>query len=151
MRHLDFSPLYRSAVGFDNLMSLLDAAQKKPASDGYPPYDIEKLDDDSYRVTVAVAGFAADDLEIEVRDNQLVIAGKGAGGDDGAQTFLHRGIARRAFELRFQLADHVVVRGADLKDGILTVGLEREIPEALKPRKIPIGGSAKVIDAQAAA
>ena len=146
MRHLDFSPLYRTAVGFDHLMSLLDAAQKSPASDGYPPYNIEKLGGDTYQVTVAVAGFGAEDLDLEVRDNQLVIRGKGTKNDGEAQTYLHRGIARRTFQLRFQLADHVEVKGADLKDGLLVIDLEREIPEALKPRKIAIGGSSKVID-----
>lgn len=155
MRPLDFSPLYRTAVGFDNLMSVLDEARKGPASDGYPPHNIEKLDSDSYRVTVAVAGFTADDIEVEVRDSHLVISGGGAKDDGEAaqeRTYLHRGIARRAFELRFQLADHVVVKGADLRDGLLEIGLEREIPEALKPRRIPIGGgSPKVIDSKAAA
>ncbi len=146
MRHLDFSPLYRTAVGFDHLTSLLDAAQKSPASDGYPPYNIEKLNGDTYQVTIAVAGFGAEDLDLEVRDNQLVVKGKGAKAGGETQTYLHRGIARRTFQLRFQLADHVEVKGADLKDGLLVIDLEREIPEALKPRKIAIGNSSKVID-----
>ena len=137
MRTFDFSPLYRSAVGFDRLMSVLDAAQKTSGDDGYPPYNVEKTGDDAYRVTVAVAGFGANELEVQVRDGQLVISGKTEQGD---AAYLHRGIARRAFERRFQLADHVEVKGAGLKDGLLVVDLEREIPEALKPRRIPIAG-----------
>ncbi len=137
---LDFSPLYRSAVGYDRLMSMIDAAQKGSGPDSYPPYNIEKIGDDKYQVTVAVAGFTADDLDLEVRDGQLVIVGKsGSSRDKG--NFLHRGIARRAFERRFQLADHVEVKGADLRDGLLTIDLEREIPEALKPKKIVVRGS----------
>ena len=149
MRTFDFSPLYRSAVGFDRLMSVLDAAQKTSGDDGYPPYNIEKTGEDAYQVTVAVAGFGPDDLDVQVRDGQLVIAGKieKAGGE---AAYLHRGIARRAFERRFQLADHVEVKGADLKDGLLVVDLEREIPEALKPRRIAIRGAGKVIDGQSA-
>ena len=149
MRTFDFSPLYRSAVGFDRLMSVLDAAQKTSGDDGYPPYNIEKTGEDAYQVTVAVAGFGPDDLDVQVRDGQLVIAGKieKVGGESA---YLHRGIARRAFERRFQLADHVEVKGADLKDGLLVVDLEREIPEALKPRRIAIRGAGKVIDGQSA-
>lgn len=145
MRTFDFSPLYRSAVGFDRMMSLLDAAQKNVPADSYPPYNIEKTGEDAYQVSVAVAGFGADDLDVEVRDGQLVIAGKGDAGD-GEVTYLHRGIARRAFERRFQLADHVEVRGADLRDGLLVIDLAREVPEALKPRKIAIKGVGKVIE-----
>ena len=141
----DYSHLYRTAVGFDRLMTLVDAAQKSTSSDGYPPYNIEKLGSDAYRVTVAVAGFRQENLDVEVRDGQLVIRGRNDEAEKG-KNFLHRGIALRAFERRFQLADHVEVRGADLREGLLTIDLEREIPEALKPRKISIQGAAKVLD-----
>ena len=145
MRTFDFSPLYRSAVGFDRLMSMVDAAQKSASADSYPPYNIEKTGENAYQVTLAVAGFGADDLDIEVRDGQLVVVGKGSTEDDQSR-YLHRGIARRAFERRFQLADHVEVKAADLKDGLLVIDLVREIPEAMKPRKIEIKGAGKVIE-----
>jgi len=149
MRTFDFSPLYRSAVGFDRLMNVLDADQKNGPADSYPPYNIEKTGEDSYQITVAVAGFGPSDLDVEVRDGQLVIVGKGAAEERDNQ-FLHRGIARRAFERRFQLADHVEVRAADLVDGLLKVDLVREIPEAMKPRKIDIQSGGKVIEDQSA-
>lgn len=149
MRNFDFSPLYRSAVGFDRMTSLLDAAQKSAAADTYPPYNIEKTGEDAYRITLAVAGFRAQDLEMEVRDGQLVIVGKGDAEGDGSQ-FLYRGIARRAFERRFQLADHVEVRGADLRDGLLVVELMREIPESMKPRRIEIGSAVPTIEGETA-
>jgi len=149
MRTFDFSPLYRSAVGFDRLMNVLDAAQKNGAADSYPPYNIEKTGEDSYQITLAVAGFGSSDLDVEVRDGQLVIVGKGATEEQDNQ-FLHRGIARRAFERCFQLADHVEVKAADLVDGLLKVDLVREIPEAMKPRKIDIQTAGKVIEDQSA-
>ena len=149
MRTFDFSPLYRSAVGFDRLMNVLDAAQKNSAADGYPPYNIEKTSEDSYQITLAVAGFGAADLDVEVRDGQLVIVGKGDSEKQDTQ-FLHRGIALRAFERRFQLADHVEVKAADLVDGLLKVDLEREIPEAMKPRKIDIRTGGTIIEDQSA-
>lgn len=149
MRTFDFSPLYRSAVGFDRLMNVLDAAQKNSAADGYPPYNIEKTSEDSYQITLAVAGFGAADLDVEVRDGQLVIVGKGDSEKQDNQ-FLHRGIALRAFERRFQLADHVEVKAADLVDGLLKVDLEREIPEAMKPRKIDIRTGGTIIEDQSA-
>ncbi|MGB0629234.1 MAG: Hsp20 family protein [Alphaproteobacteria bacterium] len=149
MRTFDFSPLYRSAVGFDRLMNVLDAAQKSGAADSYPPYNIEKTGVNSYQITVAVAGFGPSDLDVEVRDGQLVIIGKG-GAEEQDNQFLHRGIARRAFERRFQLADHVEVKAADLVDGLLKVDLVREIPEAMKPRKIDIQSGGKVIEDQSA-
>lgn len=149
MRTFDFSPLYRSAVGFDRLMNVLDAAQKNGAADGYPPYNIEKTSEDSYQITLAVAGFGSADLDVEVRDGQLVIVGKGDSEEQDNQ-FLHRGIARRAFERRFQLADHVEVKAADLVDGLLKVDLVREIPEALKPRKIDIRTGGTIIEDQSA-
>ena len=149
MRTFDFSPLYRSAVGFDRMTSLLDAAQKSAAADSYPPYNIEKTGEDAYRITLAVAGFGAADLDMEVRDSQLVVIGKGDSERDDTQ-YLHRGIARRAFERRFQLADHVEVRGAELRDGMLVVDLVREIPEAMKPRRIEIGTVAPTIEGETA-
>ena len=149
MRTFDFSPLYRSAVGFDRLMNVLDAAQKNGAADGYPPYNIEKTSEDSYQITLAVAGFGSADLDVEVRDGQLVIVGKGDSEEQDKQ-FLHRGIARRAFERRFQLADHVEVKAADLVDGLLKVTLVREIPEAMKPRKIDIRTGGTIIEDQSA-
>lgn len=149
MRTFDFSPLYRSAVGFDRMTSLLDAAQKNTAADSYPPYNIVKTGEDAYQISVAVAGFGPQDLDVEVRDGQLVIIGKGANENDDVN-FLHRGIARRAFERSFQLADHVEVKAADLKDGLLVIDLVREIPEAMKPRKIEIQTVTSVIDDQTA-
>ena len=147
MRTFDFSPLYRSAVGFDRLMTVLDAAQKNGGADSYPPYNIEKIGEDVYQITVAVAGFSSADLDVEVRDGQLLIVGKSTN-EEQDNHFLHRGIARRAFERRFQLADHVEVKAADLADGLLRVDLIREIPEAMKPRKIRIQSSKTVIEGE---
>jgi molecular chaperone IbpA len=144
MRNFDFSPLYRSTVGFDRLAKLVDASMAEQAQPAYPPYDIVKTGEDAYRITVAVAGFSEDELNIESRDGQLVISGKKAE-EEGEQTFLHRGIAKRAFERRFQLADHVRPSGARTENGLLHVELVREVPEALKPRRIEIGG-AKTIE-----
>ena len=149
MRTFDFSPLYRSAVGFDRMTSLLASAQKTAAADSYPPYNIVKTGEDAYQISVAVAGFGPQDLDAEVRDGQLVIFGKGANERDDVN-FLHRGIARRAFERRFQLADHVEVEAADLKDGLLVIDLVREIPEAMKPRKVEIQSATTVIEDQPA-
>ena len=138
MRSFDFSPLYRSAIGFDRLPSLLDAAMRtNGTAEGYPPYNIEKTGEDAYRITIAVAGFGPDELDVEARDNVLVVKGK-AGADAEGVKYLHRGIAGRAFERRFQLAEHVRVDAADLVNGLLTVDLVRELPEAMKPRRIEI-------------
>ena len=147
MRTFDFTPLYRTAVGFDRLMSVLDTAQKNVWTDSYPPYNIEKTGDDAYQVTIAVAGFSREELDVEVRDNQLVVVGKGANNRKETE-YLHRGIGRRAFQRLFQLADHVEVRGADLKDGLLVINLVRELPEAMKPRKIEIGAHDNVLDGE---
>lgn len=141
MRNLDFTPLYRSAIGFDRMASLLDAMttseQKQPA---YPPYDIELTGEDSYRITMAVAGFEQSELDIQVEQNRLTVTGKKP--DESAQrNFLHRGIAARNFERRFQLADHVKVTDAKLANGLLHIELVREIPEAMKPRKVEISNS----------
>jgi len=149
----DMSPLFRSTVGFDRLSRLMDAAMQQPAEAvNYPPYNIEKQGDDAYRVTMAVAGFGPDDLEIVSAENQLVIKGHAAPEADGV-IFLHRGIARRAFEHRFNLADHIKVVGASLDNGLLTIDLVREVPEAMKPRKIAINatsGSAQLTQSKAA-
>jgi len=143
MRNFDFSPLFRSTVGFDNMSRLLDAATRSAeTADGYPPYNIEKLGDDDYRITVAVAGFGPEDLEITQKESSLVIQGRAAP-EEGERTYLHRGIAGRAFERSFQLADHIRVVGADLQNGLLVVTLKREVPEALKPRTIEIGTAPK--------
>ncbi len=143
MRHYDFSPLYRSTVGFDRLASLLDQVTTSDnGSNSYPPYNIEKTDEDAYRITLAVAGFAEDELNIEAKEGQLVVSGKKTP-SQGEATYLHRGIAERAFERRFQLADHVRATGAMTENGLLHVDLVREVPEALKPRTIEIANMAK--------
>ena len=151
----DLAPLYRATVGFDRIADMMDRAL---ASDGsaqtYPPYNIEKTADDAYRISIAVAGFGPGDLSVEVKDGAVVVAGRKAD-DNGERTFLHRGIATRAFERRFQLADHVRVTGASHADGMLHVELQREVPEALKPRRIdiatasPAAVEADVVDAKA--
>jgi len=154
MRTFDLAPLYRSTVGFDRLFSLLDQVGGLDGSaPTYPPYNIERLDENAYRVTVAVAGFTESDLSIEVKENTLTIRGERQVKDgEKAGEVLYQGIAARAFERRFQLADHVLVTGASLENGLLHVDLKREIPEAKKPRQIPIGGGTpKVIDSKKAA
>ena len=149
MRTIDFSPLYRSVVGFDRLASLLDAAASD-ASAGYPPYNIERTDENAYRIEIAVAGFRPEELNIEVKENLLTVQGRKAANDD-PRTFLHRGLAERNFERRFQLADYVVVTDADLADGLLAISLKRELPEALKPRRIEIGtGKSTLIEGETA-
>jgi molecular chaperone IbpA len=151
MRNLDFAPLYRSTVGFDHFADMIDRAFTGDVSQPtYPPYNIEKTAEDAYRISIAVAGFSEDDLSIETRDNQLLVsARKVEEAKDTSKTFLHRGIAQRSFEKRFQLADHVVVVGATVEHGMLHVDLVREMPEALKPRQISINGN-KVISAKPA-
>ena len=140
MRTIDFAPLYRSVVGFDRLATLLDAASAEAAS-GYPPYNIERTDENAYRVEIAVAGFRTEELSIEVKENLLTVAGRKAANDE-PRRFLHRGLAERNFERRFQLADYVVVTDARLADGLLSVSLKRELPESLKPRRIEIAAGA---------
>ena len=140
MRTIDLTPLYRSTIGFDRVASLLDAmASQNNGANSYPPYNIEKTGDADYRISVAVAGFSEDDISIESKDGELVIQGEktNAAASDGVEV-LYRGIAERAFERRFKLADHVKAVGASLKNGLLHVDLVREIPEALKPRRIAI-------------
>jgi molecular chaperone IbpA len=138
MNAFDFTPLFRTAIGFDRLAHALESANRADAG-GYPPYNIELTGEDRYRITLAVAGFRADEIDIEARDNLLRIAGQ-KGTDVADRQFLHRGIANRNFERTYQLADYVRVEGADLSDGLLHVDLRREIPEAMKPRRIEIRG-----------
>ncbi|EKV30796.1 16 kDa heat shock protein A [Caenispirillum salinarum AK4] len=155
MRSYDLSPLHRFTVGFDNVSRLLDAATRlDDAALSYPPYNIEKLGADDYRVTMAVAGFAESDLDVTVEDSTLIVRGRmdrdETGDDAEPRTFLHRGIATRAFERRFELADHIKVEGARLVNGLLHVELKREVPEEKKPRRIAIGqGHARAIEHQA--
>ena len=149
MRTLDFSPLYRSVVGFDRLADLLDAAAHETAT-GYPPYNIERTGDHEYRIEIAVAGFKPDELSIEVKEAVLTVTGRKAA-NDGERRFVHRGLAERNFERRFQLAEYVVVTDANLADGLLSISLKRELPEALKPRRIEIGAGQPVIEDQKAA
>ncbi len=140
---IDFSPLYRSAVGFDRLVNLLDSAARTDAAPGWPPYNIERLaaegqdGSDSYRIEVAVAGFHPDQLNIEVKENVLTVTGK-KDGDDAQRTFLHRGLAERSFERRFQLHDHIKVTDAELANGLLSISLQLEVPEAKKAKTIAI-------------
>ena len=152
MRTIDFSPLYRSAVGFDRLAALLEAAARSDAPTGYPPYNIETVGENAYRIEIAVAGFKPEELTIEAKENTLTVQGHKAANDEAAaKRYLHRGLAERNFERRFQLADHVVVTGAALADGLLTIELERQLPEALKPRRIEIvAGGPQAIEGEAA-
>ncbi len=144
MRSFDFSPLYRATVGFDRVADLMDrVVAADMAQPTYPPYNIEKLGEDAYRIAIAVAGFGSDELNVEVKDGALIVAGRKAE-EAGNKTFLHRGIATRAFERRFALADHMKVTGASHQDGMLNIDLVREVPEALKPRRIEIAGNRTV-------
>jgi molecular chaperone IbpA len=151
MRHFDLTPLYRTSVGFDRLASVLDQVMSGDvAQNTYPPYNIEKTGEDAYRITIAVAGFSEDELAIEAREGQLVVTGRKSDTEDEQKpSFLHRGIATRAFERRFQLADHVRAVDARTENGLLHIDLVREVPEALKPRKIEI--ARKAIEDKAAA
>ncbi|MDX1400555.1 MAG: Hsp20 family protein [Kiloniellales bacterium] len=144
----DFDPLFRSTIGFDYLPSVLEAVSRLDQStSGYPPYDIEKLDEDSYRISMAVAGFSADDLSLETREQVLYVTGQKPG-DEEERTYLHHGIATRGFQRSFQLADHVKVISAHLDNGLLSVNLVREIPEEMRPRQVPIDtGGLKAIAA----
>ncbi len=134
----DFSPLYRSMIGVDRVADLIDTAMRSGADEPYPPYDVEKTGEDSYRITIAAAGFSAQELEITAQPNLLIVAGRKAKPEEG-RAFLHRGIGARAFERRFELADYVVVKAAAYADGVLSIDLERQVPEALRPRRIEIG------------
>jgi molecular chaperone IbpA len=137
MRTFDYSPFYRATVGFDRMFDLLDSAASQTGSNGYPPYNIEKAGDNAYRIVMAVAGFAESELNVTQKENALLVTGQTANGQEGKQ-YLYRGIAGRNFERRFQLADHVKVVGAKLANGLLTIELQREIPEEKKPRAIPV-------------
>ena len=155
MRTYDFTPLYRSAVGFDRLANLLESAARTSQDTGYPPYNIETTGENAYRIEIAVAGFTPDELNIEVKENLLTVTGRKTANDaplDGGatqKTYLHRGLAERDFERRFQLADYVVVTEANLVNGLLSIALKRELPEALKPRRIEIGAGQPLIEGQA--
>ena len=144
MRHFDFSPLYRATVGFDQIADMVDRlTTSEVQTSSYPPYNIEKIDKDTYLISVAVAGFSEADLSVEVKENSLIIsAGKS---DEEKKNYLHRGIASRSFKQQFQLADHVQVTGARHSDGMLHIELKREVPEALKPRKIPISRGSSIL------
>ena len=145
MRSFDFAPLHRATIGFDQIADMMDRVLTNDvAQPSYPPYNIEKTDADTYRISVAVAGFSESDLSVEVKENALIVAGKKAA-EDKDRSYLHRGIATRAFERRFALADHVRVTGASHENGMLHIDLKREVPEALKPRRIEIS-SAKAIE-----
>lgn len=144
MRSYDLTPLYRTTVGFDRMFDLLDNIGKSEAT-GYPPYNIERVDEDRYRVSLAVAGFSDADLDIELHENTLKIVGARPDSDE-TRTFLHQGIAGRSFERRFQLADHVKIEGASLVNGLLNIDLRREIPEAKKPRKIEINSNGAKVE-----
>ena len=152
MRTFDLAPLYRSTVGFDRLFSMLDQVSGFDAGSTYPPYNIERTGENAYRITLAVAGFAEPDISIEAKQNTLTIKGeKQAKADEKKGEVLYQGIAARAFERVFQLAEHVEVKGAALENGLLHVDLVRQVPEAMKPRRVAIGnGSPKVIDSKAA-
>jgi molecular chaperone IbpA len=150
MNAIDFSPLFRTAIGFDRLARLMDNARAVPDTNGYPPYNSEKTGDDSYVLTMAVAGFSEADIEITAQENTLTIAGRPQPQPEDGRRFLHRGIAGRAFERRFVLADHIVVQGADLANGLLHVALKRVVPEALKPRRIPVQPGRPVLEQAAA-
>ena len=156
MRQFDLAPLYRNTVGFDRLFSMLDQAGGVEGAPGYPPYNIERTGENDYRISIAVAGFGPDELSIEAKENTLTVRGEQQAKQDKNAEVLYQGIAARAFERAFQLADYVQVKSAALENGLLHVDLVREIPEAKKPRTIPIGNGAekkdqaKVIDAKAA-
>lgn len=149
MRTYDFAPLHRASIGFDQIADLMDRVLSADAAQpSYPPYNIEKTAEDAYRISIAVAGFSEDDLSVEVKENALLVSARKAD-EAGEKTYLHRGIATRAFERRFHLADHIRVTGASHENGMLHIELQREVPEALKPRRIEIGRAApKVVDAK---
>jgi len=140
MRTYDVSPLFRSSVGFDRLFDLLTQAERAEASTTWPPYNIEKVADDQYRITMALAGFTQDEIELTQHDTTLLVTGQRKA-QEGEHQYLHRGIAARTFRQTFNLAEHVKVVGASMENGLLTIELQREVPEALKPRRITIGGS----------
>lgn len=139
MRTFDFAPLLRSSVGFENLNRLVDLATRDASAEAFPPYNIEKVGQDAYRISMAVAGFSREELELTVQENTLLITGRAVEAEGEKREFLHRGIAKRAFERRFQLADTIKVTGASFENGLLNIELVREVPEHKKPRKVEIG------------
>ena len=141
MRTFDYSPFYRATVGFDRVFDLLDSVASQSGSNGYPPYNIEKSGDNAYKIVMAVAGFAEAELNVTQKENELLVTGQSAPNGEADKEFLYRGIAGRNFERHFQLADHVKVSGAKLANGLLTIDLQRELPEEKKPRAIPIAAS----------
>ena len=144
MRHFDFTPLYRATVGFDQIADMVDRVlTSEVQTSSYPPYNIEKIDKDAYLISVAVAGFSEADLSVEVKENSLIISARKS--DEEKKNYLHRGIASRSFKQQFQLADHVHVTGANHSDGMLHIELKREVPEALKPRQIPISRGSSIL------
>lgn len=143
MRQFDFTPYRRSTIGFDRLFDMLESATRQNGGDNYPPFDLERVAEDQYRITLAVAGFKRDEIDITAQQNLLLVTGKKAENDNDRSRFLHLGIANRSFERRFELADFVRVESADLADGLLTIDLVREVPETMKPKKIAIGGNAR--------
>ena len=151
MRNFDHAPLYRSIVGFDRLAALLEQAAKTETSDGYPPYNIESIGENAFRIELAVAGFRSDELTIEAKQNVLTVSARKAANDAEQRNFLHRGLAARNFDRRFQLADYVVVTDAQLANGLLSISLKRELPEGLKARRIPIGTATPTLPADVAA
>ena len=150
MTTFDFSPLFRTSVGFDRMASLLNSANRPEQGGGFPPYNIKRTDEDHYRITMAVAGFAEKDLSITSENNRLLITGERPEDSEDEGSFLYRGIATRSFERRFNLADHVRVKGARLDNGLLHIELEREIPEAMKPKTIEIQSSGNLLEAKSA-
>lgn len=150
--NFDFAPYRRTTVGFDRLFDLLETSARAGTVDNYPPFDIERSGEDAYRITIAVAGFKADEIELTAQANKLLVVGKKAEAEGDAQRqFVHRGIATRAFERRFELADYVQVSGAHLDDGLLTIDLVREVPDAMKPRTIAIAGQTRQLEVAKAA
>jgi molecular chaperone IbpA len=143
MRQFDFTPYRRSAIGFDRLFDFLENAARQDVGDNYPPFDIEKVSDDSYRITLAVAGFKADEIDVTAQQNLLVVAGRKTEVEGQQGSYLHLGIANRSFERRFELADFVRVENADLADGLLVIDLVREVPETMKPKKIAVNAGTK--------
>jgi len=151
----DFSPLYRSVIGLDRMAELIETAMRSDGDRNYPPYDIEKIGEDAYRITLAAAGFKPEQMELTAQPNLLIVAGRKTEDDEADRTYLHRGIAHRGFERRFELADYVVVKSAAYADGVLQIDLAREVPEALKPRRVEIAitaePGAKMVEASKAA
>ena len=150
MRTIDFTPLFRHSVGFDRLERMLDSAMRLDDGNSYPPYNIEQVGEDKYRISMAVAGFGENDLDVTINDGTLIVTGKHEGDKDEDVVYIHRGIAGRAFERRFQLADHIEVKDGALENGLLHIELERVVPEEKKPRKIAIAGNQKLVENKAA-